>query len=354
MLGIYKRDKTGGHAITPIAVEDRPNGVVAILLYDNNYPRTTRALLVDTTTNTWRYSGSTNPAVTADDYEGDGDDQTLELAPIAPRIPQQTCPFCQPANVGVAAGAVTRYNEFYLDGDADLLISEDQGSGSIGFVNGQPVNTLTGALARSRKYLAPVWENTGEPIYSIPTSTDVTVSIDGRRLSGASNSAVTMVGPGYALEVNDIMLAAGQIATLNVNTNGTQLRYTSPGGETPDMVLSFETPGADYALAVKGFDLAASDSVTLDVDQPNGVVRLRAATTQSAAFGLEPERIGTGGTAIFGTGTDVTIGATDVVYVKYAAWQGNGQPLEIQIDRGGDGTIDETQQLVDASDIFAE
>src|ERR1700709_2509682 len=34
-LGIYKSDFTGGHAITPFAIEDKGDGKYAILVYDN-------------------------------------------------------------------------------------------------------------------------------------------------------------------------------------------------------------------------------------------------------------------------------------------------------------------------------
>ena len=93
-MGIYKRDRTGGHAITPYAVEDRGDGVYWIMVYDNNYPGAARAIEVNTKTDTWNYSGSTNPAEAAGKYEGDAETKTLELAPIAPRLGQQDCPFC--------------------------------------------------------------------------------------------------------------------------------------------------------------------------------------------------------------------------------------------------------------------
>ncbi len=60
-VGFYKRDRTGGHAVTPYAVEDRGGGIYWIMIYDNNYPGAARAIEVDTNADTWRYSGSTNP-----------------------------------------------------------------------------------------------------------------------------------------------------------------------------------------------------------------------------------------------------------------------------------------------------
>src|SRR4029453_10179144 len=135
-VGIYKRDRTGGHAITPYAVEDRGNGVYWIMVYDNNYPGAARSIEVDTTKDTWRYSGSTNPAEPADEYEGDAETKTLELAPITPRLGQRDCPFSDapaPAHAGgglfasLSQAATPQYNEIWLEGGADLLISDTEG-----------------------------------------------------------------------------------------------------------------------------------------------------------------------------------------------------------------------------------
>lgn len=355
VIGFYKRDRTGGHAVTPIALEDRENGVTAILIYDNNYPGVAREILVDTARNSWSYQGSTNPAVPADEYEGDAATRTLELAPIAPRVQQQVCSFCEASSTNLETQQqATRFNEVYLDGDADLLITEDQSGRAVGFRNGQPVNEIPGATARSSKFLMPVWANDDEPVYRLPTTVDFKISIDGRRLSGPSSSAVTMIGPGYVLEVNDITLEAGQVDELDVSANGTQLAYRTATGETPDILLGFETPAADYSLVIKGFDLTADDQVFATIDEANGEVRLDAATDGAVAFDLLLERVDGAGTQVFATGEDVQIGAADLLYVNYGAWQGDGQPLALEIDRGADGTIDETVQLVDAGDLFAE
>src|SRR3954449_3729953 len=99
------------------------------MVYDNNYPGAARAVEVNTKTDTWSYSGSTNPAEAADTYEGDADTKTLELAPIAPRLGQQDCPFCDtPAQAHekgqffalMSQPAEPQYNEIWLEGSADL------------------------------------------------------------------------------------------------------------------------------------------------------------------------------------------------------------------------------------------
>lgn len=352
-LGFYKRDGSGGHAVTPIAVEERGDNRVAILIYDNNYPGNLREIVVDTARNVWSYQGSTNPVEPADEYEGDATSLSLELAPIPPRVPQQLCPFCEQAPAPALQQTV-RYNEVYLDGDADLLITEDQGGRAIGYRGGEFVNEISGASARSTKFLMPIWANSDEPIYQLPTTVDFTISIDGSGLDAPSSSEVSMIGPGYVLEINDITLEAGQVDELNVSANGTQLAYHTETGETPDILLGFQTPAADYNLVIKGFDLTADDTVFISTDEAAGKVRIDAATDTTVAFDLQLERLDDAGAVVFSTGQDVPIGPTDVLYVSYASWAGNGQPLALEIDRGGNGSIDARLSLVDAGDTFIE
>src|SRR5581483_4317774 len=70
-IAIFKRDGTGGHAVTPYAIEDAGGGIDKILIYDNNYPKVTRAITVDTNANTWKYDAATNPSQPSVLYEGD-------------------------------------------------------------------------------------------------------------------------------------------------------------------------------------------------------------------------------------------------------------------------------------------
>src|SRR5207244_1378999 len=93
-LGIYKPGLLDGHATTPYAIEDRGDGLVWILHYDNNYPGVPRAIEVDTKANTWRYVASTNPRATASEYRGDAKSFTLTLSPTSLRTAPQGCPFC--------------------------------------------------------------------------------------------------------------------------------------------------------------------------------------------------------------------------------------------------------------------
>jgi hypothetical protein len=360
-VGFYKRDRSGGHAVTPYAVEDRGNGIYWIMVYDNNYPGAARAIEVDTNSDTWRYSGSTNPAEPADEYEGDAETKTLELAPIQPRLGQQICPFCDETSgqegdgevKGQALAAQAAYNEIWLDGDADLLITDAEGR-SVGFRDGAFVNEIPGAASNANKFGVNVWDIAAEPVYYIPTNIDFSISIDGSRLDAASESTVTMIGPGYVLEVSDILLDPGQVDTLDVAPDGSLLSYRSESPETPVMLVGIETDAADYLFAVQGYELAAGEAVNLSLDTREGWLSIDSIdNAESGSYDLFVAKYDDQGEQVFGA-EEVVLDPDDVVYVDYLKWPGNSQPMALDVDRGGDGSVDEVLEVSDVTDAMEE
>jgi hypothetical protein len=361
-VGIYKRDRTGGHAITPYAVEDRGNGVYWIMVYDNNYPGDARSIEVDTTADTWRYSGSTNPAEPADEYEGDAETQTLELAPITPRLGQQDCPFCDAPGVAHSGGALlapllrsptSTYNEIWLEGSADLLISDTEGH-RLGFENGKFINEIPGATSNGNKFGVDVWDIDAEPVYYIPANIDFSISIEGSRLTQPINSTVTMIGPGYALEVSDIILQPGQVDTLDVAPDGSLLSYRTTSGETPFMLVAIETAAADYQFGVYGEKMAPGEALNLSLDTKAGWLSIDAIdNAEPGTYSLVVAKYDDQGEQVFGA-DGIELAPDDLVYVDYLKWPGNGQPMALDVDNGSDGSIDQTLEVEDVTDTLKE
>ena len=357
-VGFYKRDRTGGHAVTPYAVADRGDGIYWLMVYDNNYPGQARAIEVDTNNDTWSYSGSTNPAETEGNYEGDASTFTLELAPIAPRLGQQECPFCDEQTSARVSGLMlqanqTQYNEIWLEGDADLLITDVEGR-SVGFKDGVFVNEIAGSLSNANKFGVSVWDENAEPVYYIPTTIDFTISIDGTRLSEPSNTTLTMIGPGYALEVSDIILEPGQVDTLDVSPDGSLISYRAGSGETPFLLVAVETDEADYQFGVYGEAMAPGEALNLSLDTREGWLSIDTIdNSESGSYRLLVSRYNEQGEQVFGA-EGIFLDPDDVLYVDYLLWPGNGDTMALDLDIGGDGTVDETLQVNDITDEFAE
>ncbi len=93
-LGIYKRNLTGGHAITAYAVKEQGNGIYRIMVYDNNYPNEERYITVDTNSNSWTYSGAPMANIQPDIYDGKGKTNPFQISPVDSRLGKFECDFC--------------------------------------------------------------------------------------------------------------------------------------------------------------------------------------------------------------------------------------------------------------------
>ncbi|MBA3470934.1 MAG: hypothetical protein H0T53_14970 [Herpetosiphonaceae bacterium] len=366
-VGFYKRDMSGGHAVTPYAVEDRGDGIYWIMIYDNNYPGAARAIEVDTNNDTWLYSGSTNPAEPADDYEGDAGTFTLELAAIEPRLGMQECPFCDDSGTGgatnpnrgtrIAQTTTTTdsiaYNQVILEGNGDLLITDLEGR-SFGFKDGVFVNEIPGARSNTNKFGVDVWNVDHEPVYYLPTDIDFTIEIDGTRLTEPTTSTVTFIGPGYVLEVSDIFLEPGQVDVLDIAPDGSLLSYRTTSAETPVMLVGIETDAADYLFVVQGYEMEEGEALNLSLNTTEGWLSLDSIDNAAPAlYSLYMVKYDDNTEQIFGT-DEIALEPDDVVYVDYLLWPGNGQPMALDVDYGGDGSVDETLQIDDVTDELVE
>jgi hypothetical protein len=183
---------------------------------------------------------------------------------------------------------------------------------------------------------------------------DFTISIDGSELTGPSESTVTFIGPGYVLEVSDIKLDPGQVDILDIAPDGSLLSYRTTTGETPVMLVGIETDAADYLFEVQGYEMESGEALNLSLNTKEGWLSLDSIDNNaSALYSLYMERYDDQGEELFGA-DDVALDPNDVIYVDYLKWAGNGQPMELDVDRGGDGTVDESLQVQDVTDKLPE
>jgi hypothetical protein len=184
-LAILKADGTGGHAITPIAVENKGSGKAAIIVYDNNFPGILRAATVDTKANTWHYVGGINPSDTGEIYDGDARRRSMLLLPTSPGEKTQPCPLCAPKAGGPGAKSPLdklHYVEVAFTSTQPehphLLFTDAQGRRT-GFVHGRLVAQIPG-IQVIQNYSVQNWSSAPEPTYHLPIGhPDYKVTVDG-------------------------------------------------------------------------------------------------------------------------------------------------------------------------------
>lgn len=389
-MGIFQPGFKDGHAITPYAVEDRGNGQYAVRVYDNNFPDLERELLINRTANTWTYEGSTDPSQPNSTYRGDATTKTLGLTPTDPRLQTQVCDFCTGGNPGgtttntnigglgdlsnfgilsnlsgfqalsslshlssfgsfgsfSVAQATTRYNEVSLDGNAHLLITDAQGRRTGYVTDTQFVNEIPGLIVKPITS-ANLWQEDLEPVYDVPTGVQFSLAVENPDPKNDSLSTVSMIGPGYDLSVEDLVLEPNTADHINFSPDGKTIVYKTDYSDSPDMVLGTDGTNADYSFDLKGVDLADQGSVTTHLDTDKGRLVLDAKdNTEATTYSLTMDRIDDQSEQVFGH-DNIQLQPGDTAYLDYAAWQGNGTPLLLEIDHGSDGTIDTTLELSD-------
>lgn len=358
-LGIYKSDFTGGHAVTPIGVEEQDGGIYHILVYDNNYAGVTRIIEVDSRADTWWYKGSSNPAIEEDHYDGDAELGNLEIVAISPRLNMQMCEFCEARTVGRTPGlATTRpgapsqgYYEVWLQGPADLLIVTDDGD-RLGYVDGKLVNEIKGATFEVLKLFGgiDVWAQDKEPVYRIPLDVSFDITVDGSRLSEAVSSAVTLIGPGYFLAIENIWLEPGEADIIGIYVDGArqQLTYVTDYSESPIILLGRETEEADYAFMIQATEMTGwDDTFDIGIDLAEGDFFINTSYNEAAiTFDFMVLRIDSEGEHTF-SGTDLVMEPGSTAYLNFMEWKEGGTSMWLDMDYENDGEIDESFELFD-------
>lgn len=193
-MGIYQAGGQGGHAIKPYSVVDMGNGVVRIMVYDNNYPNEERFIEVNRTANTWKYTGTTNPNEPVSEYSGNASSFSLTLTPGAARakLPQE-CSFCNLTPEQVAAGQqgqiITETQRAGGEGqgecqtivttgsDTDVVVTTADGK-KAGVIKGQAFSQIDGAVILRPRSQGGLAGDTPAPIILLPRQTqNVGISI---------------------------------------------------------------------------------------------------------------------------------------------------------------------------------
>jgi hypothetical protein len=288
-IAIFKRDGSGGHAITPFAIEDKDNGKFAILVYDNNFPGVIRAIKVNATANTWHYVGGPDPSDTSEVYDGDAKTQSMFLLPTTPGITQQPCPFCSGATRAGAnggksassAGSVLppskQYEQLTLVGNPENhghLVLHSNGRVT-GYVSGRIVNQIPGVRVETT-ITSQNWRVAPEPTYLIPPKTEVAVQIDGSGLAKPDKERVDMIGAGIYQQVDDIRIKPGEKNFVYFRGGDTGLTYfTDPHrDQTPLLASAVQEGKTQYAFAALAVGIKGGSALTMYVDKQDGQVAL--------------------------------------------------------------------------------
>lgn len=335
-LGIYNvkdGEFSGGHAITPIAVEDAGNAY-RIHVYDNNYPGETRYLTVEKNgRQTWKYVTSTNPNEAEDNYIGDINTESLELTATSARDRSSgkfKAPFdesgdssneaetekpdpnrpadkpvspAKPETANPAPAKQKEMLEFALLGEGDMLIISPEGKRvGFDFKQNRPVNEIIGAEVVQRR--GGLGRDLS-PVYRLPASQSqkpYAVTVSGKTLKRETDADFTFSGRGFTVGLDEILLDPGEILSFTVTPDGGEISFTaSSDGEMPEIFFATDKKNGSSFLIELVEDIL--DAVTSKNDDPKGVEFRNAKFASKDAKALLPPNAGTTLTAKFDAST---------------------------------------------------
>jgi hypothetical protein len=338
-LAIWKRDGTGGHAITPYQVINQGGGKFEVLIYDNNYPDETRFIAVDTKADTWYYNGSTVATQPDAIYQGDSYTKTISLWPTSPGLGTQRCPFCGKVPTGQPSSATgaTNMDEIYLLGGltnrANLVVTDPSGH-KLGNVNGTMVDQIPGAQ------FVPViasdtWSNKITPLYLVPANRTYRISLAGTGLTGSDTESVEVVGPSSDVSVSNISMSPGGSAALTAAPSATKVSYTGSQAGSPTFDIGVSDKQADFSFSVAG--VAAQPGGTISFNLPAEGASLSMANEGSTAASnvdLSMTRYTPQGNQNF-SHTGIALAGGDTAQLQFGNWIDTSQGMQLVTTHDG-------------------
>lgn len=346
-LGIYKRDGSGGHAITPYKVEDKGAGKFLVYVYDNNFPTEERTVEIDTTNDTWLYrGGATQPGAPVADYDGDATTKGLDLTPFSLRNQTMECPFCgQSALATASAAADSTPIQVFVAGEGNLLISNAAGQRS-GYDGSKEINEITGAEVH------PFKGGLGKevpPIFELPASTTpYSFLMTGKTITKEVDADLVMSGAGYTVGMESLKLDPNESMRMTITPDGRQIVFHATADTEPmGMFLATDPTDAKqpgYIFHVDDFSLDANTTVTMTLDLAKGQLFFKDDDGNADNYDIIVERVTDKGVRVY-KHNDFGVAARAEARMDFSKWDGddNGDgDMEFVIDDEGNGFGDDS------------
>ena len=334
---------TGGHSIAPYALEDRGSGVWRVWVYDNNDPNSLDNFAeLNTIANTWKYGGWGGGCGSAGNSMG-----------LVPLSTYNLTPDDAAAAIAGAAALLTPEtgaDGIWLQGGAGHLLVTDPQGHRIGYLGTELVNEIPDARA---DFILGGLGTPLEPIYTVPAGQEYRIQLKGTTTVG-DPPMVLLRGSGHAASVEGVQLTTASQDELTVTAGGTGLTYRAgtvagvtaaePAAiEQPTLTLALTGATEGYRLQIAGADVAVGQAVSLRADLVAGRLTFDDSQAGSGSYNLAVERSSPAGVRrFFHRNVPVTAGDTQVA--QFGTWDGEGA-ITVQVDHGGDGTVDETLTL---------
>lgn len=277
-LSIRKLDGTGGHSVTPYAVERRSADEYWIYVYDNNWPNDFgRIIKVSMSGNSWIYEGgSTAPGQPVSTYSGDGTKPTyISLSSLnwSKRFPKNWGTRYVPtatSRFGLNQAGDAEFIVYQLDGEGYLLVTRNDGK-RVGYLeDGTFVNEIDGSTQTSLDLGSGI---NSMPMLNVLHAVSSTYSLqvwgrDNAMGNAQSTVNVNIMRNGKAIRLTGIKLNTPVDAAVPTAAHARAIR-SSKAGSAGDLDISF-APESDGLIVTTSGDSTTVPTMTLAANNPNG------------------------------------------------------------------------------------
>jgi len=341
VMGIYLPDGSGGHAITPFAVEDMGNGTSRIFVYDNNWPKEVRYVEVDRARNSWSYLASTNPDEPGSVYTGNASTKNLEIVSLSSRLGQQRCDFCDSEKSGGNAsskGAAEGSKNLMIwqSGRASVMVTDGSGRRA-GLLNSSEINEIPGAEIRNLKFGVDQMPVILLPYESINAS-HLSIEINSTANASGRNPADTGIfAPGFALGCSISNLGPGLWQNMDLISHGEEYNVSISANSQLSPILSIDTDHRRISLSGLKLDPAGLINLSMDLAQGafgmSTIGNIKPGTLEILLSSLDPA---TGSTSSFKS-LDVLLRNGDGVSMDLAGLSDGISAPSLSISRNNGG-----------------
>jgi len=353
VMGIYLPDGSGGHAITPYAVEDLGNGTSHILVYDNNWPKDSRFIEVDTLTNSWRYLASASPDEPNSLYSGNASTRNLEIVSLSSRLGQQQCDFCGEGSSAAneSAAGSTKNIQIWQSGKACALVTDESGQ-RVGLLeSGQLVNEIPGAEIRNLKFGLAGMGSAHRPVILLPlaliNASHLAINISSTANGSQKNQADTaIIAPGFALACSVPDLGQGQQQRMDLFSEGEAYNVSIGANRQLSPTLSIDT---DYQrITLSGLKIDPSGRINISMNPALGAFsmstlgNLKPGTLQLLMTTLDPA---SGASSTFKS-LDLMLRPDDAVSMDLTGSFGGSDSPSLAVSRKNGGRQEMSMQTI--------
>jgi hypothetical protein len=344
-VGIYMRDMSGGHAVTPVSITDLGNNLVGLNIYDNNYPQELRTITVDLTSEKWSYAASDDPNDPSALYEGDAESNSLEITPSQPRLEVQNCDFCdattQSAPKGNRTFMIASTGAAVTQPAATTVFVTPDGK-RLGYVDGVLINEITGASVTVFKGAPSVWDTHGQPVFTIPAGITVTLQI---QHTGTNTFTISAYGNGSVVKISQFTLSADDKSDLAFGATVGSIQINSTSATSPTIYIGAVNRSTRTANATQMTNLVIppNSPITIAFDPQTNSYSIKSPTASS--YDLEV-RVSNQQTDYLYTAPNTTIPRGRVVFTVTQI-NSNDATVTFNVDSDDDGSYDDQSNVSD-------